>query len=124
MTQKITAIFGIAVLVAILLGGLTLSQSAFAGASSEGNGQEKVTICHVDQETGEEETITVGKPAVRAHLANHEGDHLGPCVEEPMTCEEQCEEEFLSCIEGCQGDTFCEGLCEFFHVECVLSCDV
>ena len=33
MTQKITAIFGIAVMAAILLGGLTFSQSAFAGQS-------------------------------------------------------------------------------------------
>jgi len=79
MTQKTTAIFGIAVLGAILLGGLTFSQSAFAGGP--GGGQQKVTLCHVDQETGEEITITVGAPAVPAHLAH--GDTLGPCVDEP-----------------------------------------
>ena len=61
MTQKTTAIFGIAVLAAILLGGLTFSQSAFAGQGSGGGGQQKVTLCHVDQETGEEITITVGE---------------------------------------------------------------
>ncbi len=76
MTQKITAIFGIAVMAAILLGGLTFSQSALAGQSG-GPGQQKVTLCHVDQETGEEITITVGAPAVPAHLAH--GDTLGPC---------------------------------------------
>ena len=74
MTQKITAIFGIAVMAAILLGGLTFSQSALANG---GGGQQKVTLCHVDQETGEEITITVGAPAVPAHLAH--GDTLGPC---------------------------------------------
>ena len=80
MTQKLTAIFGIAVLAAILLGGLTFSQTAFAGDRG-GGGQQKVTLCHVDQETGEEITITVGAPAVPAHLRH--GDTLGPCVEEP-----------------------------------------
>ena len=80
MTQKTTAIFGIAVMAAILLGGLTFSQSAFAGQSG-GGGQVKVTLCHVDQETGEDITITVGAPAVPAHIAH--GDTLGECVEEP-----------------------------------------
>ncbi len=106
---------------AILLGGLTFSQAAFAGQSG-GGPPGKVTICHVDQETGEEITITVGAPAVPAHLAH--GDTLGPCVDEPSTCEELCVEEFDACFEGCQGDSFCEGICEFFHSECVISCTV
>ena len=79
MTQKTTAIFGIAVLAAILLSGLTFSQSAFAGQGG-GGGQQKVTLCHVDEE-GEKRTITVGAPAVPAHLAH--GDILGECVDEP-----------------------------------------
>jgi len=78
MTQKITAIFGIAVLAAILLGGLTFSQSAFAG---QGGGQQKVTICHQGDEGPE--TITVGAPAVPAHLAH--GDTLGECDDLPDT---------------------------------------
>ena len=91
MTQKLTAIFGIAVMAAILLGGLTFSQSALAG--DRGGGQQKVTLCHVDQETGEKITITVGAPAVPAHLAH--GDTLGPCVEEPPGCviNEECSSE-------------------------------
>ena len=80
MTQKTTAIFGIAVMAAILLGGLAFSQSAFAGQGG-GPGQVKVTLCHIDQETGEEITITVGAPAVPAHLAH--GDTLSECVDEP-----------------------------------------
>jgi len=48
-------------------------------SESPGKGQQKVTLCHVDQETGEKITITVGAPAVPAHLAH--GDTLGPCVE-------------------------------------------
>ncbi len=74
MTQKLTAIFGIAVLAAILLGGLTFSQSAFAGQGG-GGGQAKVTICHEGDEGPE--TITVAAPAVPAPLAH--GDTLGPC---------------------------------------------
>ena len=124
MTQKITAIFGIAVLAAVLLGGLTLSQSAFAGQIG-GGGQEKVTLCHVDRD-GERRTITVGAPAVPAHLAH--GDTLGPCVDGPGTCQEQCDAEFDACLDEC-GDfgtdgsnETCEGFCEFFHEECLINC--
>jgi len=38
-----------------------------------GYGQEKVTICHNGTHT-----ITVGAPAVSAHVEQH-GDTLGPC---------------------------------------------
>ncbi len=116
MTQKITAIFGIAVMAAILLGGLTFSQSALANG---GGGQQKVTLCHVDQETGEEITITVGAPAVSKHLANHQGDHLGPCVEEPPGCviNEECSPEDY-CAKPIGSDTFSEGVCEERPVEC------
>jgi len=75
MTQKITTIFGIAVLAAILLGGLTFSQYAFAG---QGGGQQKVTICHFPPgDPSDFETQTVAAPSVPAHLAH--GDLLGPC---------------------------------------------
>ncbi len=37
-----------------------------------GGVQDKVTLCHKGQ------TITIGAPAVRAHVANH-GDTLGAC---------------------------------------------
>ncbi len=124
MTQKITAIFGIAVLAAVLLGGLTFSQSAFAG-NSGGPGQLKVTLCHVDQETGEEITITVGAPAVPAHLAH--GDTLGPCVNGSQTCEELCDEEFNTCLAGCDSATDglgeCGQICNSLHNVCLLSCN-
>ncbi len=118
MTQKITAIFGIAVLAAILLGGLTFSQSAFAGQSG-GPGQQKVTLCHVDQETGEEITITVGAPAVPAHL-NH-GDTLGACDDEPEplgTCQE-CVDELNTdeCVDfGCEKSEW------LAFADCTLTC--
>jgi len=42
-------------------------------------GSEKVTICHVPPgNPGNAQIITVGAPAVAAHLAH--GDALGPCV--------------------------------------------
>lgn len=112
MTKTITVLFGVSVLAAALFGSLAFSQSAFAGVSGEG-GQEKVTICHVDQETGEEKTITVGSSAVGKHLVNHEGDHLGPCVEEPPGCvfnDECLPEEY--CAKPVGADPFSEGVCE------------
>jgi len=107
---------------AVLFGGLTFSQSVFAG----NNGQEKVTLCHVDQDTGEEITITVGAPAVPAHLAH--GDTLGECSEEPPTCVECIDElnagecvdfgcvqsewlEFADCTLMCTGES--EGIPDF-----------
>jgi hypothetical protein len=48
--------------------------------SVQADPQEKVTICHVPPGNPENaHTITVGFPAVEAHFANHEGDHLGAC---------------------------------------------
>ena len=42
-------------------------------------GVEKVTICHYPPgNPGNAQTITVGKPAVAAHVAEH-GDTIGPC---------------------------------------------
>jgi hypothetical protein len=60
-----------------------LALVAFAGAAvakgpphpGKGLGREKVTLCHKGH------TITVGKPAVRAHLRH--GDTLGPCQHPP-----------------------------------------
>ena len=40
----------------------------------------KVTICHVPPgNPANAHTITIGAPAVPAHLANHPGDAIGPC---------------------------------------------
>jgi len=42
---------------------------------------EKVTLCHVPPGNPENaHTITVGAPAVEAHLVEH-GDSIGPCPE-------------------------------------------
>ena len=116
MTQKITAIFGIAVMAAILLGGLTFSQTALAGDPSPG----QVTICHKPG-TPAEQTKEVDAPAVPAHLAH--GDTLGAC-EAPQTCQEQCFEEFDTCLDFCDnGDGLsCEN-CSLELSECLGLCD-
>jgi len=47
--------------------------------SGGGGGQSKVTICHVPPGNPDNRhTITVGAPAVPAHLAH--GDTIGPCA--------------------------------------------
>jgi hypothetical protein len=44
---------------------------------------EKVTICHIPPGNPENaHTITVGAPAVEAHLTQH-GDSIGACEEPP-----------------------------------------
>ena len=46
-------------------------------AASQSN---QVTICHAPPGNPQNaHTITVGAKAAEAHLANHSGDHFGPC---------------------------------------------
>ena len=50
--------------------------------TQDGDASKKVTICHIPPgNPPNAHTITVGEPAVRAHLAH--GDHLGPCAGGP-----------------------------------------
>lgn len=43
-------------------------------------GSDKVTICHVPPGNPDNpQTITISENAVESHLANHPGDHIGPC---------------------------------------------
>ncbi len=56
------------------------------GSVSAQAAQPKVTICHVPPgNPGNAHTITIGAPAVPAHLANHDGDAVGPCPEPTPT---------------------------------------
>jgi hypothetical protein len=56
------------------------SGSAQSQGAGYGYGADKVTICHVPPgNPANAHTITVGAPAVPAHLAH--GDTLGPCAE-------------------------------------------
>ncbi len=70
MTQKITAIFGIAVLAAILLGGLTFAQSAMADRPGNTD-PPKVVICHVPPGNPDNpQTIAVDPEEAAEHLAS------------------------------------------------------
>ena len=110
MNRVILFALGISIIAAALFGSLAFSQNAFAGIDTSNKGQEKITICHVDQETGEEKTITIGAPSVPKHLANHEGDHEGECNDEPEpVCgdgtvnqsSEQCDDGNTTPGDGC-----------------------
>jgi hypothetical protein len=81
------------VLAATLLGcggparGSSPTEAAGVATTGEGDGAvtksgvEKVTICHIPPgNPGNPQTITVGAPAVPAHLAEH-GDSIGSCPE-------------------------------------------
>ena len=113
MVQKIKIFLGIAVMAAVLFGGLTFSQSAFAG------NDEKVTICHVDQKTGEQTTISVKEGPAAKHLNNHLGDYEGECV---ATCEE-CFIEVNLALNNCvEGDYDCALAAFNAFGECTLTC--
>ena len=112
MNRGFVTVFGISVFAAILFGSLSLD-SALAAP------QPKVTICHVDQETGEKKTIRVGAPSVGKHLANHVGDHEGECMDEPDSCvfNEECSSEEY-CAKPIGADPLSEGICELRPEAC------
>src|SRR5690606_21973966 len=58
------------------------SQGKALGNAGKGLGVEKVSVCHVPPgNSAKGHTITVGSPALEAHLAH--GDVLGECGEQP-----------------------------------------
>ncbi len=66
---------GLSGVLLIALGGAAIAQPP-SPHPGKGRGKLKVTLCHKGH------TITVGAPAVRAHLAH--GDTLGPCGHAPL----------------------------------------
>ena len=118
LIKPITIFLGVSITAAILFGGLAFSQSAFAGDK-----EDKITICHVSQDTGESKTISVGKPAAEHHLSKHEGDRLGQCGSIQCTeCEEQAGKIFFDCFDAGGTGTECRVLMEPFLTECALTC--
>jgi hypothetical protein len=81
-------------------------------ASSMKGGQSKITICHIPPgNPANAHTITVGEPAVRAHVENH-GDTLGACQPEPPSeCLGQCSDLDDLCCSLRADCTFGDG-CE------------
>ncbi len=77
-TRRMLRVVARVALCALAAAGLTVSQPSPAKAG----GVEKVTICHRPPGNPENEhTITVGAPAVPAHLAH--GDDIGECGAPP-----------------------------------------
>jgi LPXTG-motif cell wall-anchored protein len=81
---------------------MTTVAVAFAGQDEDGNGQKKVTICHKGH------TITVGEPAVVAHLKHHEGDHVGACATNAEATAEETTAEETTAEETTAGETTVE----------------
>ena len=120
MIKTITAMFGIAVFAAVLLGSAALSPQAFAGGDPQDAG--KVTICHNGDDGPE--TIEVSGNSVQKHIDNH-GDTVGACTIGPggefkitsCTCEGGViEPEQTFCFDlpedNDEGVAFCQGLCQ------------
>jgi hypothetical protein len=67
---------------------LAMSQSGAAESPDHGGGVGKTTICHIPPgNPANAHTISVGNPAVKAHLAH--GDYIGACKEvvaKPKPC--------------------------------------
>lgn len=72
----------------LALGGcgvMTFEEGDLVFSLMRGAGHDKVALCHVPPgNPANAHTIVIGEPAVSHHLANHSGDHLGPC-----TCEDR-----------------------------------
>ena len=52
-------------------------------------GNNKILICHVPPgNPSNPQTICISKNALPAHFNNHDGDHVGPCMECPAAVEE------------------------------------
>lgn len=84
--------------VSLVAAGVTLP--GFIATAAAGSTAEKVTICHVPPgNPSNAHTITVGAPAVDAHLAH--GDHGGACA--PV-----CRVDGVACINGSE---CCSGSC-------------
>jgi hypothetical protein len=77
-TTTALAIFFIATAV-VLIGGLVVTAVTQQAAFAQPTNPKKVTICHIPPGNPDERhTITVGAPAVAAHVREH-GDYLGAC---------------------------------------------
>ena len=73
----------------------------FGAATAQAGGVTKVKICHIPPgNPANWHTITVGEPAVPAHLAH--GDLLGSCF---ANCETLCDDGDACTIDACDPDT-------------------
>ncbi len=73
-------------------------------------GGEKVTLCHVPPgNPAAAHEIVVAPSAVKAHLKNHAGDHLGPCVT-PPECQtnSQCNDANPCTVDTCTAAGTCD----------------
>src|SRR5262249_44783907 len=65
-----------------LLALMLVAQISFVSAA--GHGQPKVDICHFDVDAGSWTKISIGSPAVAAHLAHHDDCVLSPDCTSPQ----------------------------------------
>src|SRR5689334_3143851 len=68
----------------ILVGALIVGLQAFGVSTTSADSDPNVTICHSTGNGGFVE-ITIDQSAVTAHLAEHSGDFVGPCLTSEVT---------------------------------------
>jgi hypothetical protein len=89
-----------------------------AQSGGEGKGQEKVTLCHWDEDTQRYERITVGAPGADAHLRQHtDEDHPDFKFTDEFKCcnASTCEAAAGPCRELRACDE--EGHCEYTNIK-------
>jgi len=78
------------ILVSGTLGFVLNDLDAFAQPATQ------VTICHVELNPPNEQTLTVGIAAAVAHILQHPGDSYLACGATPTTCEDDCLNRFTT----------------------------
>jgi hypothetical protein len=91
-----------------------------AQGDAQRKGQEKVTLCHWDEETQRYERITVGAPGADAHLHQHDEDFLFEAGDECCNASE-CAANAGPCreVSSCN-----EGQCEYTNINQGASCPI
>ncbi len=91
---------------AFLAFALSATGSLIADSADAGKGQQKVVICHVN-DNGQRIEITIGAPGATNHLKNHPDDSPGVC-ENNCGIGYECDDGDLCTVDVCLNDHTCD----------------